>query len=64
MITEGEIVMKITQLIGLEEEARKVYRCLERDKLVEGNLSDSYIHHQASLELLIKYQKSLNGNSR
>ena len=62
-LINGEIVMKLTQLIGLEETERKIYECLENHKAINGDLLDAYRHHQEGLESLIKYQKSLSDNS-
>ena len=55
-LIEGEKAMKISQLIGLGEEQRKIYRCIISHGRMRGNLKRSYEYHQKELELLIKYQ--------
>ena len=55
-LSRGELAMKVSQLIGLGEEQRKIYRCIISHGRMRGNLKRSYEYHQKELELLIKYQ--------
>jgi hypothetical protein len=56
-LDNGELAMKVTQLIGLGEVGENLYEELKKYKCFNGNLLRAYQDHQKSQQFLIKYQK-------
>jgi len=63
-LSELEKNMMITELIGLAETQRQIYDRLQGQPEFKGGLIRAYHHHEKELELLIKYQKEINEDSK
>ena len=58
-ITESELILKVTELIGLGETQRRIYEDIQKRGNIDGDISKAYGFHEEELQLLIKYQKTL-----
>ena len=58
-LIEGELILKVTELIGLGETQRIIYEDVQKRGHMDGDISEAYKYHEQELQLLIKYQKTL-----
>lgn len=58
-LTEGELILKVTELIGLGETQRTIYEDIQKRGYTDRDISEAYKYHEQELQLLIKYQKTL-----
>ena len=62
-LSDMQNTLKITQIIGLGESQRKLYKELFHNGEKAEDLMSAYFFHERELETLIKYQKSRIDNN-
>lgn len=58
-LSESELIMEVTDLIGLGESQRRKYENIQKSGFMNGDISEAYVYHEQELQLLIKYQKHI-----